>query len=177
VGYAVTSVFNRNKDNSMLVRTRAFQQFGERERKVDGQVKANGATLRMNTDGTGPRGVSWGLRNPYGPKWAPDGLLYVTDNAYDERGSRPIAHAKHNIFQVKEGAWYGWPDYSSGVPVTDPQFRPERGPKPKFLMKEHPIVEQPLLTRPESAAVTKFDYSTNDSFGFKGHMFLADIGA
>lgn len=177
VAYAVTSVFNRNKDNSMLVRTRAFQPFGEREREVEGQVKANGAILRMNTDGTGLEVYAWGLRNPYGLKWASDGALYVTDNAYDERGSRPIAHAKDNIYQVKQGAWYGWPDYSSGIPVTDPQFRPERGPKPKFLMKEHPPVEKPWLTRPENAGVTKFDFGTNDDFGFKGHMFLAEFGS
>jgi len=177
VAYAVTSVVNRNKDNSMLVRTRAFQPFGERARNVKGQVKASGTILRMNTDGTGLEVYAWGLRNPYGLKWAPDGLLYVTDNAYDERGSRPIAHAKDNIFQVKQGAWYGWPDYSSGIPVTDAQFRSERGPKPKFLMKEHPPVEQPWMVRPENAAVTKFDFSTNDAFGFKGHMFLAEFGS
>ena len=78
---------------------------------------------------------------------------------------------------MKQGAWYGWPDYSSGIPVTDPQFRPERGPKPKFIMKEHPPVEQPWMVRPENAAVTKFDYSTSDAFGYKGHMFLAEFGS
>ena len=161
----------------MLVRTRAFQPFGERERRVQGQVKANGTILRMNTDGSGLEVYAWGLRNPYGVKFGPDGQLYVTDNAYDERGSRPIAHAKDNIFQVKQGAWYGWPDYSSGIPVTDPQFRPERGPKPKFLMKNHPAVEKPWMTRPENAAVTKFDFSKSDAFGFKGHMFLAEFGS
>lgn len=177
LAYAVTSVFNRDKETSMLVRTRAFQAFGERDRKVEGQTKANGAILRMNTDGSNLEVYAWGLRNPYGLKWAPDGSLYVTDNAFDERGSRPIAHAKDNIFQVKEGAWYGWPDYSSGIPVTDPQFRPKRGPKPKFLMKEHPPVEQPWMTRPENAAATKFDFSTSDSFGFKGDIFLAEFGS
>ncbi len=175
--YAVTSVFNRNKKTSMLVRTRAFQPFGERQKKVQGQAKANGTILRVNTDGTGLEVYAWGLRNPYGLKWAPDGELYVTDNAYDERGSRPIAHAKDNIFRVKQGGWYGWPDYSSGIPVTDSQFRPERGPKPKFLMREHPPVEMPWLMRPENAAVTKFDFSSRDSFGFKGQMFLAEFGS
>jgi glucose/arabinose dehydrogenase len=111
------------------------------------------------------------------PSFVRHGLLYITDNAYDERGTRPIAHAKDNIFQVKQGAWYGWPDYSSGIPVTDPQFRSERGPKPRFLMKEHPPVEKPWLTRPENAGVAKFDYSTNDSFGFKGQIFLAEFGS
>jgi glucose/arabinose dehydrogenase len=177
VAYAVTSIFNRNKNKSLLVRTRAFQPFGEKSRDIKGQVKASGTILRMNADGTGLEVYAWGLRNPYGVLWGPEGQLYVTDNAYDERGSRPIAHAKDNIYQIKEGGWYGFPDFSSGIPVTDPQFRPERGPKPEFLMAEHPAVEQPWLVRPENAAATKFDFSSNASFGFKGQMFLAEFGS
>jgi glucose/arabinose dehydrogenase len=117
------------------------------------------------------------LRNPYGLKWAPDGLLYVTDNAYDDRGSRPVANAKDNIFQIKQDGWYGFPDYSSGIPVTDSQFRSTRGPKIKFLMEDHPPVEQAWLTRPENAAAAKFDFSTSDEFGHKGQMFLAEFGS
>jgi glucose/arabinose dehydrogenase len=177
VPYAVTSVFNRNKNKSMLVRTRAFQPFGEKSRSAKGAVKASGTILRMNPDGTGLEVYAWGLRNPFGVMWGPDGQLYATDNAYDERGSRPIANAKDNIWQVKQNAWYGFPDFSSGIPVTDPQFRPKRGPKPRFLMKDHPPVEQPWLTRPENAAAAKFDFSTSNSFGYKGQMFLAEFGS
>ena len=177
VGYAVSSVFNRNKNTSMLVRTRGFQPFGERKRQVVGQVKASGTILRLNDDGSNLEVYAWGLRNPYGVKWGSDGQLYVTDNAYDERGSRPIANAKDNIFQVKQGGWYGFPDYSSGIPVTDPQFRSERGPRPKFLMAEHPNVEKPWITRPQNAAAAKFDFSTNNAFGFKGQMFVAEFGS
>ena len=177
VTYAVTSVFNRNKNKSMLVRTRAFQPFGEKSRAVKGQVKASGTILRMNADGSGLEVYAWGLRNPYGVQWGPDGQLYVTDNAYDERGSRPIANAKDNIFQVKQGGWYGFPDYSSGIPVTDPQFRSQRGGKIKFLMAEHPAIEQPWMVRPENAAATKFDFSTNNAFGYSGQMFLAEFGS
>jgi hypothetical protein len=44
-------------------------------------------------------------------------------------------------------------------------------------VKDHPPVEKPWLTRPENAATTKFDFSTNTSFGFKGQMFLAEFGS
>ncbi|MFL5788274.1 MAG: PQQ-dependent sugar dehydrogenase [Flavisolibacter sp.] len=177
VAYAVTSVFNRNKNKSMLVRTRAFQPFGEKSKTVNGEVKASGTILRMNTDGTGLEMYAWGLRNPFGVQWGPDGQLYAADNAYDDRGSRPIANAKDNIWQIKEGAWYGFPDYSSGIPVTDPQFRSKRGSRLKFLMKDHPNVKQPWLTRPKNAATTKFDFSTSNNFGYKGQMFLAEFGS
>jgi glucose/arabinose dehydrogenase len=176
--YAMTSLFNRNEERSMLVRTGAFQRFGESgARVVRGQVKANGTVLRMNPDGSGLEVYAWGLRNPYGVQWGPDGRLYVSENAYDERGSRPIANARDNIWVIQQDAWYGWPDYSSGIPVTDPQFHSERGPEPEFLMAEHPPVQQPLLTRPKHAGVTKIDFSRNPRFGFEGQMFLGEFGA
>jgi glucose/arabinose dehydrogenase len=175
--YAMISVFNRNKDKSMLVRTRGFQPFGEHKREVKGQVKASGTILRMNPDGSELEVYAWGLRNPFGVLWGPDGELYVSENAYDERGSRPIANARDNIWEIKQGAWHGFPDYSSGIPVTDPQFRSPRGPRPKFLMADHPPVEKPWSVRPEHAGVTKFDFSTNNTFGYKGQMFLTEVGS
>lgn len=175
--YAVTSVFNRNKNKSLLVSTGAFQPFGEHKRFVKGQTKASGTILRMNTDGTGLEVYAWGLRNPFGVMWGPDGQLYATDNGYDERGSRPVANALDNIWQVRQGGWYGFPDYSSGIPITDRQFRSDRGKRPKFLMKDHPPVEKPWLTRPLNAAVTKLDFSTSANFGFRGQMFVAEVGS
>ena len=96
---------------------------------------------------------------------------------YDERGSRPIANALDNIWVVRQDAWYGWPDYSSGIPVTHPQFDSKRGPRPEFLMAEHPPVEKPFLTRPKHAGVTKIDFTRSARFGFEGQMFLGEFGA
>lgn len=144
---------------------------------IQEQVKANTTILRMNPDGSGLEVYAWGIRNPFGVQWGPDGRLYASDNGYDERGSRPIANALDNVWVVREGAWYGWPDYSSGIPVTDPQFNSIRGPKPELLLAEHPPVEKPLLTRPKHAGLTKFDFSRSAQFGFQGQMFLGEFGA
>lgn len=109
--------------------------------------------------------------------WSPDGRLYVSENGYDERGSRPVANAEDNIWLIRQDGWYGWPDYSSGIPITDPRFQSSRGPRLTFLMAEHPPVEEPFMTRPKHAAVTKFDFSKNNEFGYQGDMFLAEFGA
>ncbi len=176
--YAVGSLFNWNEDAAMLVRTGAFQPFGKSEAQtIRGQVKANGTILRMNPDGSDLEVYAWGLRNPYGVMWGLDGQLYASDNAYDERGSRPIANARDNLWVIRQDAWYGWPDYSSGIPVTDPRFESERGPPPEFLLASHPHVEKPLLTRPKHAGITKLDFSHNSEFGFEGQMFLGEFGA
>jgi glucose/arabinose dehydrogenase len=176
--YVMASLFNRDRERSMLARTGAFQPFGvSGNRVVQGQVKSNATILRMNPDGSGLEVYAWGIRNPFGVRWGPDGRLYASDNGYDERGSRPIANALDNVWVIREGAWYGWPDFSSGIPVTDPQFNSIRGPRPEFLMAEHPPVERPLFTRPKHAGVTKFDFSRSAAFGFPGQMFLGEFGA
>ena len=36
------------------------------------------------------------------------------------------------IYEVKPGAWYGWPDFIGGDPVTDTQYLPERGAPPNI---------------------------------------------
>jgi glucose/arabinose dehydrogenase len=109
---------------------------------IPGQVKASGTILRMRPDGSDLQVYAWGLRNPFSVRWGPDGRLYASDNGYDERGPRPIANAPDMLWHIREGAWYGWPDYAAGIPVTDPRFRSRRGPAPRFLMAAHPPESQ-----------------------------------
>jgi glucose/arabinose dehydrogenase len=137
---------------------------------------ANGAVLRMTAEGANLEAYAWGLRNPFGVMWGPDGRLYASDNGCDERGSRPIGNAPDHVFEIKHGAWYGWPDYVGGAPVTDRRFRPKHGAHPQFLMAEHPRVEKPLSVLPVHAGATKMDFSTSDDFGHRGQMFLALFG-
>lgn len=161
------------------VKTSAFQAFGTtvtEGAKVAGKVKASGTILRMNDDGSDLEVYAWGLRNPYGVHWAATGKLYVSENGFDARGSRPIANDKEDVYEVKEGAWYGWPDFGSGTPVTNEQFKPDDQPQPQFLMADHPPVEQPLITFPPHSAATQLESSRSDEFGFKGDLFLAFFG-
>jgi glucose/arabinose dehydrogenase len=143
---------------------------------VRGAIKASGTILRMNPDGSDLEVYAWGLRNPFGVMWGPDGKLYASDNGYDERGSRPIAHAPDLLWVIKKDAWYGFPDYAAGIPVTDARFRPEHGPAPKFVMRDHPPVEKPLLALTHHVAAAKIDFARGDGFGFPGHLFMALAG-
>lgn len=164
---------------SQLVKTYAFQPFGKTppdDGAVRGATKANGTILRMNLDGSDLEVYAWGLRNPFGLGWSVDEKLYASDNGYDERGSRPIAHAPDSVWQIKQDAWYGFPDYAGGTPVTDARFRPERGAAPKFLMRDHPQVERPLLNLPNHVGAAKLAFSHSPEFGFVGEMFLALSG-
>ena len=63
------------------------------------------------------------------------------------------------LFEVRKGAWYGWPDFIGDVPITDPRFQPERGGAPSFLIANHdelPPPEKALLNFPTHTAAVKF---------------------
>lgn len=170
---------NPLKQGGATARTMPFRPFNsgdEKQTTVEGKKKASGTILRTSLEGGDVEVVAWGLRNPYGVVWTPDGKLYVTENGLDARGTRPIANDKEDLYQIKEGAWYGWPDFASGIPVTDPRFAPKEGPEPEFLMEEHPPVEKPILTFPKHAAATKLAVSPGGKFGPAGRLFIAFFG-
>jgi glucose/arabinose dehydrogenase len=167
-----------SKKEPPLVRTAPFQAFGRGAKleTIKGAVKSNGTILRMDTDGSNLQVFAWGLRNPFGLAFTKDGNLYASDNGYDERGSRPIGNAPDCLWLIRENAWYGFPDFAGGIPVTDARFKPKSGPTPDFIMAEHPKVEKPIALRPHQAGVTKLAVSPGGSFGFDGQLFLAEVG-
>ena len=107
--------------------------------------------MRCNPDGSNLELVAWGLRNAYGLGFLPDGRLLAVDQGADDRGSRPVGNVPDLLFEVRQGAWYGWPDFIDGDPITDPQYRPVRGPRPVFALANHhelPPPEKELLRFP-----------------------------
>ena len=40
----------------------------------------------------------------------------------EDEGSRAVKDDKDYIYEIKENAWYGWPDYSGGDPINSPRF-------------------------------------------------------
>jgi glucose/arabinose dehydrogenase len=96
------------------VRTGAFVPFGSVTRpgqRVRPQLPCTASIMRCNLDGSGLELVAWGLRNAYGLGFLPDGRLLATDQGADDRGSRPIGNAPDLLFEIRDGAWYGWPDF------------------------------------------------------------------
>src|SRR5689334_10027786 len=82
----------------------------------------------------------------------------AVDQGADDRGSRPVGNVPDLLFEVRPGAWYGWPDFIGGKPITDEQFLPTRGPAPTFVLANHddfPAPEQPLLRFPPHVAAVK----------------------
>ena len=145
---------------------------------IKGDVKCNGAVLQARPDGSDLQVVAWGFRNPYGLEAGADGALYVTMHGFDARGSRPVENAWDDFYKVEEGAWYGWPDYASGVPVTDPQFKTKDKPQPQFLIANHPSDSPPkeIARFNPHAAINGFAFAQTEDWGKPTDAFIAQFG-
>jgi glucose/arabinose dehydrogenase len=161
--------------------TAPFSPFGDASTAhatLAGGVPCTAAVLRCRPDGSDLSLVAWGLRNAYGLGFLPDGRLLATDQGADDRGSRPIGNAPDSLFVVEAGGWYGWPDFVCGRPVTDPSFRPQRGPPPRFILANHdalPPPQRPVVEFAINAAATKFAVLP-DQARWPGQLIVAMFG-
>lgn len=163
------------------VSTGAFVPFGTATKPgqvIKGEIPCNGAVLKVSTMGGIPELVAWGFRNPFGLAFSPDGKLFATDNGYDQRGSRPVFGSGDVLWEVKKGAWYGWPDFSAGMRLDEgSQFKAMLQPKPKLLLANHPSQPpRPAAILPVHSSADGFDFSRSEAFGFPGDAFVAMFG-
>lgn len=161
--------------------TGAFSPFGRATipgQTIEGRIPCNGAILRMPLAGGTPELVAWGFRNPFGLTFSSDGRLYVTDNSYDVRGSRPVFGAGDLLWEVQNGAWYGWPDFHGRQRLNDQhRYDPPGGPPVTPLLHQHPQVPPaPVAIFGVHSSSNGLDFSTNPDFGFAGQVFVAQFG-
>jgi glucose/arabinose dehydrogenase len=163
------------------VTTGAFSAFGastEKGQIIQGAVPCNGAVMRLPLEGGKPELVAWGFRNPFGLAFSPNGRLYVTDNSYDVRGSRPVFGTGDLLWEVQRETWYGWPDFHGASPLTKgDRYNPPGKAKPSMLMAEHPnIPPEPIAVFDVHSSSNGFDFSTSPEFGHVGQAFVAQFG-
>jgi glucose/arabinose dehydrogenase len=160
--------------------TGAYSPFGtptSAGQVISGRVPCSGAILRVAPEGGPIELVAWGLRNPFGLAFAPDGELYVTENAFDNRGSRPVWGAGDVLWRITPGAWYGWPDHAEGQSVTKSDFKPPGKPQPLALLAARPgTPPRPTAILGVHASADGIDFSRSAAFGFAGRAFIAEFG-
>ena len=168
------------KSGGGTVSTGAYSPFGtptSAGQTVRGQVPCSGAIMKVAAGGGAVELVAWGLRNPFGLAFAPDGQLYATENAYDDRGSRPVWGAPDVLWRITPGAWYGWPDYAQGRPLTRDEFKPPGKAQPRFLLSRHPgTPPSPVAVLGVHASANGIDFSRSAAFGHVGQAFIAQFG-
>lgn len=159
--------------------TGAFSPFGKttaRLQVIPGAVPCTGAVVRANADGTGLEMVAWGLRNPGGLSFGPDGGLYMTMQGFEDRGSRPIVGDLDYIYQVEAGAWYGWPDFAGGRSVVSESFQKPSLPATPLLAAVPGRPPAPIATLDHGVGVSGLLFPP-ESFGLRGDALAALAGS
>ncbi|MGN7388600.1 PQQ-dependent sugar dehydrogenase [Sporosarcina sp. SAFN-015] len=177
--FQTSSFLNDFQDR--VIQTGAYVPFGVETypgKLVDGVTRASGSILRANPDGSDLELVAWGLRNPFRLRFDRNNRLFASNHGMDERGSRPVANSPDEFQWIRPGLWYGFPDYTGGMPVTMPQFRPEGKPQPEFLLAAHPMQPpRPVANFPPHSATMGFSFNENPSFAPIGDAFIAEFGS
>jgi glucose/arabinose dehydrogenase len=156
---------------------RPFGMRSEAGQSIKGAARCGGAVYRIGLDAGEPERIAWGLRNPVGVSCGPDGRIFATEGGMEERGSRPVAAAPDNLWEIQANGYYGWPDHASGIAVTDARFRLPGHPAPRKLLSRGPAVTTvPLATFAARSGVGRLDFSTSTAFGFAGEALVALSG-
>jgi glucose/arabinose dehydrogenase len=172
-------------DDNDRVKTGAFSKLGHETAPgeiIPGKLPCNGAVMRVPLAGGPIELVASGFRNPFGLAFAPDGALYVTDNGYDDRGSRPVFGAADVLWRVQPGAWYGWPDFAEARPIYQDEawgdhYRvPGKATPPRLLANAPGRPPEPSALFPVHSSADGFDFSRSTEFGFVGQAFVALFG-
>ncbi|MBC3542431.1 PQQ-dependent sugar dehydrogenase [Rufibacter sediminis] len=167
------------EDDKDEVTTGAYLPFGTPStpnQTIKGAIPCSGAIFRVPLQGGPLELVAWGLRNPYGLSFSPNGQLYVTDNGYDTRGSRPGYGTGDVLWAVQSGKWYGWPDFASGQPMASDDYKTPHD-DPKFLLAQHPgTPPKPAAILGVHSSSNGLDFSRTATFGHVGEAFIAQFG-
>jgi glucose/arabinose dehydrogenase len=162
------------------VNSGAYSSFGTPTKPgqvVKGNVKCGGSILRCNPDGSDLEIVAWGLRNPYGPAFHPDGRLFTTEHGMDERGRRYVIGDPDDFYEIHPGEWYGWPDFASGIRLDDGYWGSGgQGREPVLAEFPNPNPPRPVTSFQTHAAANGMDFSRSEEFGFAGQAFVALFG-
>jgi glucose/arabinose dehydrogenase len=177
--YTTPNPFTPDSDDQAV--TGSYVPFGtptSEGQVIPGEIPCSGAIFRVRLSGGAPELVAWGLRNPFGLALSPDGVLYVTENQYDVRGSRPVFGTGDLLWRITPGTWYGWPDFFAGRPLTDDDwYEPPDEPAPGFVLAEHPNAPpEPAASLGVHSSSNGLDFSRNPGFGHVGDAFIAQFG-
>jgi hypothetical protein len=138
-----------------------------------------GAILAARLNGPNPADTiqpfSWGYRNGYAIRFAPDdhplnGGMLVGENGSDERGARPTHGAPdglHLAGSSKDGTpdYHGWPDRLGFLPSSQSVFNPVGGPGDDLCVPD-PTNPPSMCTPASLAKILSQDVPVRDVLAF-----------
>lgn len=150
----------------------AFVPFGEKViegQKIKESVLSNASILRYDLNNNEFITYATGIRNVEGLAIDSLGKLIAIVGGMEDNGVRAVKDDADYIYDIKEKAWYGWPDFSGGDPITSPRFSDGTN-KLSFVIANH-STEVTLGPRYQHDKVTALKGLTID---YEGKCFPKD---
>jgi glucose/arabinose dehydrogenase len=147
----------------------------------------DGAILRAKLNAAHPdqtiQPFSWGYRNGYAIRFAPDdhalnGGLLVGEDGPDERGARPSNNAPDNLQLARMNPddtpdYHGWPDRFGFLPSNQAVFNPIGGPGDDLCV---PAANPPSMCTPASlATILSEDRPIRDVLAFPPQQITSPL--
>ena len=107
----------------------------------------------------------------------PQGRLFATEHGSDERGGRYIVGDLDDFYEIRPGAWYGWPDFASGLRLDDPYWGAGgQGREPVLAEFPDPHPPRPVVSFEPHSGANGVNFCPDAAFGFPGDAFVALFG-
>lgn len=144
--------------------------------KIPGHFPGNSSVIIYNINKKNTSLFCWGLRNVNGMDYDSQGRIIATVGGMEPRGRRPVNGDVDYIYELKEGIWYGWPDYSGGDPINSPRFKGLNGEKLQFLLQKHPSSNPPapLYQHKSLSSLSALAIDRNGILGEKDCIYFYD---
>ena len=93
----------------------------------------------------------------------------------EDSGVRPVKDDFDYIYEIKEKAWYGWPDFSGGDPIISPRFADEDS-KLSFVIANHPteVTLGPMYQHTSVSSLRGLAIDDDGNFLVKDTVIFAD---
>jgi hypothetical protein len=183
-------------DSGGGVSTSGYSPFGTK--RPEATVKAfesalhhgvcDGAILRAKLNVAHPETTiepfSWGYRNGYAIRFAPDdhplkGGLLVGEDGADERGARPSSNAPDSLQLAQQNSdgtpdYHGWPDRYGFLPSSQAVFNPVGGPGDDLCVPD-PANPPSLCTPASLAKILSEDVPIRDVLSFPPQQITSPL--
>jgi len=174
--------------NEDSVLTGVYSRLGQTTEKgqvIKGSKICNGAFYESDLDGSNIQRLAWGLRSSFGYRFSPAGDLVATMNSANPMPPRGLYFDYEPIYKIEAGEWYGWPDYFSGIPITDSRFEYKKQER-KFVLtadthkkllkgKDRPV--QPLAKLAVHSAAEGMVFGNGNMNIPEDNILVAEFGA
>lgn len=128
-------------ENYGKTKTGAFMPYGNscvKGQEIEPCSVANASIYSINLNDNSKELYSYGIRNVKGLDFNSSGELVCAVEGMNNDGERPVNNDSDYIYIVKQGLWYGWPDFSGGNPVDCDRFRKSEGENIKKIIMNPP---------------------------------------